>query len=203
MPNPPKNRRAQCKAQSQTIDPPPEPPRKAPGGPETPPWVAALVDDACSTMDLAGAASRAGTTLAKLNRLRASEPGVDAALLEVDVAMAAAARAAVVARAAAGDLAAVRAIADGTLDRLAPSGQAQQLRTSPDVAAAMIAAGIAAAAGHKSTTASVTSRCPGCQVWLAITVSGLIAPPGPGAIAAELHPAAPADPTAAGQGKRP
>jgi hypothetical protein len=80
--------------------------------------MASFLTDALTTADLVGAATRNGVNLVELRRARAMDPGFDLAMAEVDTAMRLAAISAVEAKAAAGDLKAIRALTDGTLGTL-------------------------------------------------------------------------------------
>ena len=84
----------------------------------TRPWFPAFLADALASADVTGACARADVTLLDLHRLRASDPAADAACLELDQIAGLLARQAVVYAAASGDLKAIRALTDGSLNAI-------------------------------------------------------------------------------------
>jgi hypothetical protein len=81
-------------------------------------WAEGLLDDAEATADVAGACKRAGVSLADVRRLRGTDLNFAADWERVDLAIRLAAVEAVAAKGASGDIKAIRAMTDGTLDRL-------------------------------------------------------------------------------------
>ena len=135
---------------------------KAPGraGPRAD--VRAALAAALETGDLPAALKAADLTLPEVLRAADRWPEVAAGLLEVHQVIRQRARMAVEASAAAGDLRAIRAMTDGTLDRLDPStGQIEGL--PPHIAAAMIAAGLTAAGCETPEIPWPAVLCPHCN----------------------------------------
>jgi hypothetical protein len=129
------------------------------------PWVKPLLDDALGCLDLAAACRRAGVSLAELVRARATDPAIDGAFQELDDTLRAAAINAVVAKAAAGDLPAIRALTDGTLALLDPTRGDDAMPAH--VAEAMIAAGLKAAGTEVPEVPNPVAKlqCPRCHLW--------------------------------------
>lgn len=92
------------------------PPKKP--SPFSRPWFAEFLADALKTNDVPGSCARADVTMVDLIRARQCDPAIDAAMIEVDELQRMMAINAVVAAAAAGDLRAVKALTDGSLDVL-------------------------------------------------------------------------------------
>lgn len=153
------------------------PKRKAPRSAGPRPEIAAALDDARRTADLPGALDRAGLELRELLRAAEEVPEIAAALLEVHQVLRLRAALAVEAAAAGGDLRAIRALTDGTMTRLDPKQSAEPGAPPPHVAAAMIAAGITAATSWtEEPPAHSAHRCPACNAWLDVAVSGVLGP---------------------------
>ena len=95
-----------------------------------------LIDDAALSADLPGACRRAGVSLVDLRRWRLRDPAFDLAMVEVDQVVQLSAIEAVRAQAAAGNLKAIRALTDGTLNLLGVAVEGEAPRT-PTLAEAL------------------------------------------------------------------
>jgi hypothetical protein len=125
------------------------------------PWFAALLADVLKSNDLTGACARADVTPIDLIRARGADPRIDAAMVEVDQLQRAVAVNAVVAAAATGDLRAIKALTDGTLDILT---QGLAPVDPPEVARAVADARARANAGDDPQPWRTTDViCPSCN----------------------------------------
>jgi hypothetical protein len=108
-------------------------------------------------------------------RACSTAPELDALLQEARHAARISAAAAVETAAAGGDLRAIRALTDGTVGRLDPARSADVGGPPPDVAAAMLAAGIRASLDGRPPEVEYRAlECPCCKRWIELELTGSI-----------------------------
>ena len=123
----------ECKARGRGgVETPGDGPRGPQGTPEWPrPWFGGWLAEALRVGDVLAACKSAGVTLTELLRARADSPEIDGACREVDQLVNLRVVEAVKLKAMAGDLKAIRAIADGTLGRLDPDSDERKVLEVP------------------------------------------------------------------------